>query len=496
MKARWRRIALLLLLGAWIGMGWRQALKPLPEGTRLASPICPQPVDAVTFIPDITAADAFGRAAVSQGIFDAVLGVVRGAHRFIVLDYGGFGGEAGEPTPQRRIAAELTDALLERRRAEPALKVLFITDPSNERFGTARSPELQRLRAAGVDVVLTDLDRLRDPNFVYSSFWRLVLRWWDREGGPLGVDTRRLNFKASDRRLILADDGRGGLTAVVGSATPRDSESAWSNVAARLGGGALPALLESELAVARFSGWRGESAAFAEARIAPQPPCAAPAADLAAAGSAAGGSDSALPEAVARVQFLTEGAIGSELLARLDATLRGDSVDVAMFHLAAREVVDSLLAAARRGVSVRLLLDPNEGSTSGGTSGLPNQPVAAELVARSGGAIRVRWYRTHGERFHAAVVMIYGTQRMWLMLGSAQLTRRSLGDYNLVADVAVEVALGSALTQQAQQYFDTLWANRASLGIEYTADFAVFADPAQSDYWLGRLLEGSGFSTF
>ena len=32
------------------------------------------------------------------------------------------------------------------------------------------------------------------------------------------------------------------------------------------------------------------------------------------------------------------------------------------------------------------------------------------------------------------------------------------------------------LRQQAQGYFDTLWSNRAALGIEYTADFAAFAD--------------------
>jgi phosphatidylserine/phosphatidylglycerophosphate/cardiolipin synthase-like enzyme len=492
MKARWRRIAMLLLLAAWIGIGCRQALKPLPAGTHLASAVCAQPADKVSFIADITAADAFGRAAVSQGIFDAVLGVVRGARRFIVLDYGGFGADARELSSQRRIAAELADALLERRRAQPDLRVLFITDPSSESFGAARSPELQLLRAAGIEVVLTDLDRLRDSNLAYSSLWRLALRWWDPPAGPLGVDTRRLNFKASDRRLIVADDGQGGLIAVVGSANPRDSESAWSNVAARVAGGALPALLESELAVAHFSGWQGDGPAFEGAGAAPRSPgCAAP-----AAGSAGAGAADALPDELARVQFLTEGAIGSELLAHLDETLRGDSIDVTMFHLAERDAVESLLAAARRGVSVRLLLDPNDGPTSGGASGLPNQPVASELVARSGGAIRVRWYRTHGERFHSAMVMIYSAQRLWLMLGSAQLTRRSLCDYNLVADVAVEVARGSGLAQQAQQYFDTLWANRASLGIEYSADFAVFANPSQSDYWLARLMEGSGFSAF
>jgi phosphatidylserine/phosphatidylglycerophosphate/cardiolipin synthase-like enzyme len=497
MKARWPRIAGVGLLAAWIGVAGWQAAKPLPQGVHVASPICRASADQVAFIADITAADAFGRAAVSQGIFDAVLEVVRGARHFIVLDYSGFDADATDAAaagaaPQRHIAAELTDALLERRRTQPDLAVLFITDPANERYGAARSVELQLLRAAGVEVVLTELDRLRDSNLAYSSLWRLALRWWDPPSGPLGVESRRLNFKADGRRLIIADDGRGGLTAVIGSATPRDSESLWSNVAVRLGGGALVTLLKSELAVARFSGWAGRSEPFLAVQAAPAP---APS-DCAAAAGAAAGSSAELSGSDARVQLLTEGATREGLLARLDATGRGESIDVAMFHLAERAVVESLLAAARRGVSVRVILDPDAAAPSGTAASIPNQPVASELVARSAGAIRLRWYRTHGERFHDSLVMIYGPRRLWLTLGSAQLTRRSLSDYNLEANVALEVARNSVLAQQALEYFDTLWGNRAALGIEYSADFAVFADPAQSDYWLGRLMEGTGLSAF
>jgi phosphatidylserine/phosphatidylglycerophosphate/cardiolipin synthase-like enzyme len=196
------------------------------------------------------------------------------------------------------------------------------------------------------------------------------------------------------------------------------------------------------------------------------------------------------------VQLLTEGAIRTALLVRLDATNATDSVDAALLHLADRGVVEALLAAARRGVSVRLILDPNETTTRGGIEGVPNQPAASELVSRSGGAIRVRWYRTHGEHFHGALLMVYGAQRLWLTAGSAQLTRRSLGDYNLEANAAIELARSAPLAQQALQYFDTLWGNRAALGIEYTADFAVFANPAQSDYWLYRVMEGTGVSAF
>src|SRR5262249_20545780 len=156
----------------------------LPPGMRVASAACSAPAEDVAFIADITAADAWGRPAVSQGIFDAVFGVVRSARRFIVLDYSLFGASGGGAAPQRRIAAELTDAVLERRRSLPALAVLFITDPASESYGAARSPELRLLRAAGVDVVVTDLDQLRDSNLLYSSLWRLFLRWWDTPSGP------------------------------------------------------------------------------------------------------------------------------------------------------------------------------------------------------------------------------------------------------------------------------------------------------------------------
>lgn len=481
-----RRLLTLGVVAAWIATAWWQAHKPLPAGTHVASAVCAVPADEVSFIADITAADAWGRAVVSQGIFDQVLDVVRRARRFIVLDYSLFAGTAAGSAPQRRIAAELSDALLARRQALPDLKVLFITDPVNEDYGAAPSPELQLLRAGGVDVVLTDLDALRDSNLPYSSLWRLALRWWDTPASPLGVGTRRLNFKADDRKVLIADDGRGGLAAVVASANPYDGESAWSNAGARVSGASLAALLASELAVARFSGWRERAEPYSPAPAAASGPAPGCAADT-AAGLAAGGS--------ARVQVLTEGAIRAALLEHVAAAARGDSIDVAMFYLADSGVSEALLAAARRGVGVRLILDPNQNATTD-SSGMPNQPVASELVARGGGALHVRWYRTHGERFHDSMVMIYGRERLWLTLGSANLTRRALSDYNLEANVAIEVARSAPLAQQTLGYFDTLWSNRAALGIEYTADFAVFANPAQSAYWLCRLMEGVGLSSF
>jgi phosphatidylserine/phosphatidylglycerophosphate/cardiolipin synthase-like enzyme len=492
MKVRipWHRLVTLGVFATWLAVAWWHTHKPLPPGTHVSSPVCMLPIAAPLFIADTTTADAFGRPLVSQGIFDAVLAVIAHAQRFIVLDYTVVGGAADVAAPQRRVAGALTEALLARTREQPDIAILFVTDPASESYGAVPSDPLQLLRAAGVEVVTTDLNRLRDSNFAYSSLWRLALRWWDSPSGPFGIGTRQLNFKANDRKLIIADEPGGDLTAIVGSANPSDAESAWSNVAVRVQGPALRALLESELEIARFSGWRGRSEAYGGGARAATPP------ECPAAGAAALPAPPAIPEGSAAVQLLTEGAIRTALLARLDATTAGDSIDAALEYLADRGVVESLLAAARRHVSVRLILDPNEGAMRGGAAGIPNQPVASELVSRSDGSIRVRWYRTHGERFHPALLLVYGAQRLWLSAGSAQLTRRNLEDYNLEANAAIELARAAPLAQQALQYFDTLWANRAAPGIEYTADFAVFANPAQVDYWLYRLMEGSGLSAF
>lgn len=430
------------------------------------------------FLADVTAADAFGQPVMSQQIFDATLALIATSRDLLVLDYFLF---------DRR---ELRDALLARKQAAPELPILVLVDPINSAYGPQQPPDLAALQAAGIEVVTTNLDPLRDSNALYSAAWRLLLKGWltptdagslpnllDARGPPVSVGAyaRLLNLKANHRKLVLTGDGRGGLRGLLTSANPHAASSAHSNVGLALSGPALLPLLDSELAIARFSGWRG--------RLPRPTSLAAPA----AAGP--------LNEPATAV-VLTEGAIRDALLARLESTHAPASVDIAQFYLSDRPVIRSLLAAARRGVTVRVLLDPNKDAFGHEKSGLPNRQVAAELVAASDGAIRVRWYRTHGEQFHAKLVAIQQQDRSWISLGSANLTRRNLGDFNLEANVIVEVPARSALAQDVAHWFERLWTNRAVGGIEYTADVDVYADPSQGRYWLYRFLEASGLSTF
>jgi len=517
----WRRIALTVIAIAWAATSFWGATRPLPPGTHVDSAWYAVPIANVSFIPDVTSADAYGRAVVSQGIFDQVLKVVRSARHFIVLDYflfndQGLSNDQGAPgtaatsgPPLRAISGELRDALIEQRRLYPDIRILLVTDPINEVYGGVPSRDLILLRAAGVDVAATNLNALRDSNPIYSGLWRLGISWWDGKGtgegwlpNPLdesdapitfGAWAKLINFKANHRKVIVADDGHDGLVGVVASANPHDASSAHSNIAAKVAGPALLPLLRSEMDIARFSGWKGTIAVPQD----PQgpPPSRAPAAASAPAPGALGDAD-VVGGRAARVKVITEGAILEELREKIAAAGKGDSIDIAMFYLADRTIIESLLDASSRGAAIRLILDPNKDAFGHEKAGIPNRPAASELVSASDGGIHVRWYRTHGEQFHTKLVMIYGSQRLWMTLGSANLTRRNLGDYNLEANLAIEVSRNSTLAEQASEYFDNLWSNRAGIGIEYTTDFAAYADPAQSRYWLYRLMEGTGLSTF
>jgi hypothetical protein len=327
----------------------------------------------------------------------------------------------------------------------------------------------------------------------YSGLWRLLFAWWLKPGvhggwgNPLDADGPSLplsallrlpNFKAAHRKVLVTGDGAGSLRGIVSSGNPHDAGSAHSNVALALRGEALRALLDSELAIAGFSGWQGEPELRAAIDI--------------ARGDVANAPPPAAPN---RVSIATEGAIRDALLAALGKAQAGDEVDIAQFYLSERRTIGALLEAADRGAAVRVLLDPNKDAFGFEKSGLPNRMVASELVAASDGAIKLHWYRTHGEQFHVKLAAIRHGEELWLTVGSANFTRRNLNDYNLEANIIVRAPRGGALDHTVLNWFETLWQNRPGR-IEYTTDADLYADPSIGRYWLYRFMEATGLSSF
>lgn len=476
------------LLAVWAGVGTWNTVKPMPAGTNVSTSAAIVAAGDVQFLYDLTRADPKGEPLYEQRIFDELFRIVDEARSFIVADFFLVNELMGAANAAHRpLSRELADRLLARKRAAPNLSILLLTDPINDVYGGAPSPLLDELRKAGIDVVVTDLNRLRDSNPLYSSLWRLALQWWgnSESGGRLvnpltsdasGVTLRSwlalLNFKANHRKLIVADREDSSLVALVTSANPHDASSAHSNVALRFSGALAGDIVASEMAVARFSGWRGHIYAAA------------------AEGAAPADRDSVA------LSFITEEAIRRHLIEAVGSTRDGDTVRIATFYFSDRTVMRALLEAAARGVLVRVILDPNRDAFGRQKDGVPNRPVANELVTRSNERIEVRWYRTHGEQFHTKMALIRHGDRFVASLGSANLTRRNIGNYNLEANIAVDTAADSALAVEMMAYFDRLWNNDGPPGTEYTAAFGAYRDTDNGRYWRYRLMEATGLSTF
>ncbi len=373
----WRRPALavfaLLLIATVAATTTHHLHKPLPPGLDFDSG--PLPVTEVRYLADRTWIDANGEQQLTHSIFDEILDLIAAAEELLVLDlflFNDFAG--GDATPHRALSRELTDALLQRRRERPNLEIVFITDPFNTFYGSLESEYLRSLEDAGVRVILTDLDALRDPNPAWSGLWRLCCRRLGNHSGggwlpsPVGGEPvtlrsylRVLNFKANHRKAVVARTSA-GWEGLVTSANPHDASSRHDNVALRFSGQAALALLASEEAVAAFSG--------AEAAI-EAPPWMAETPD---------GGDA--------MRILTESRIRDAAQALLDGASPGDRVDIAMFYFSHRGLVQAVLAAHRRGVQVRVLLDPNRDAFGREKDGVPNRQVAGELH-RAG--VPLRW---------------------------------------------------------------------------------------------------------
>ena len=156
------------------------------------------------------------------------------------------------------------------------------------------------------------------------------------------------------------------------------------------------------------------------------------------------GGQRAWPHRITRahVQVLTEGEIRAVdraqfRAARASATASTSRCSIYPNATSSRRCWRRRSAGSR----VRVILDPNKDAFGRTKNGIPNRSVATELAAASDGAIKVRWFRTHGEQFHTKLVAMRSATEFWFTLGSANLTRRNLENFNLEANVAASVPL-------------------------------------------------------
>ena len=470
------------LLACYLAMAVYQACKPLPAGIGQDFPV--RSANDVALLTDVTYVDETGARRSDQHVFDEALRMIGQARRVVVVDmflFNDFSGANAAP-PLRALSAELTQALIERKRAVPGLQAILITDPINTLYGGMRSKHLDTLRAAGIDVVVTDLARLRAPNPAWSGLWQLCCRWAgnDPDGGWLrspfgqGKATLRsylalLNLNANHRKTLVVDSGD-GWAGLVASANPHDGSSAHGNVALRFSGAAALDLLRSEHAVVTMSG-AGWPLALDPAQPAQPLPAGA---------------------AEAQVQILTEGRIRDALLGSVTAAKEGDRLDIAVFYLSHRALIEAVVAARTRGARIRVLLDPNEDAFGRKKNGIPNRQAALELHQAG---VPVRWCDTHGEQCHAKLLLRRSADgKAELIAGSANYTRRNLDNYNLESSARLLAPSASPAIDQAGAYFEQSWSNGGGRSI--SLPYSAYEDRSRWHYWRYRFTEATGLSSF
>ncbi|WP_152630405.1 phospholipase D family protein [Acinetobacter ursingii] len=478
-KLNWsgrRYVALIagVLALSYIASAIYHVYKPLPDGLNFTGKLRHA---EVKFLSDQTYVNAQGQQQQDHQIFDEILNLIHQAKTTIVLDMFLFNSETGESKlTQRPLTQQLTQALIQKRHESPNVEITLITDPINSVYGGILPEHYRQLRQAGIDIIETNLTPLRASNPTWSGLWYLCCQdlgnnpekgWLPNPFGKEKITLRSYlqlaNFKANHRKTLVVDTDD-GWKSLVTSANPHDGSSRHSNVALLVSGPTAMDLLKTEQSVAQMSAGSSPMMVMGEINASDQAP---------------------------QVQVLTEAAIYHAVVDLLQTAKANDQIDLAMFYLSERQIVNDLKAAQKRGVKLRVLLDPNKDAFGRQKNGIPNRQVASELHAAG---VPVRWCDTHGEQCHSKMIIKSNPTQAEMILGSANFTARNLKNYNLETDMLVQAQRQDAVFQDAERYFNTAWSNLN--GRQMSVDYSKYADESKLKYWTYRFMEWSGLSTF
>jgi phosphatidylserine/phosphatidylglycerophosphate/cardiolipin synthase-like enzyme len=487
--------------------------KKVALGTNLASPACT--VGEVRLLLDRTFLDPISKERISrQVIFDTLLDEIRTADRYLILDFflwndWTIGLHSNEQ--MRPLAQELLKALQEKKKQDPQMPILFITDPINRFYSKGDLIQDKAWRDLGIPIVFTDLSYLPESNRIYVplvQFWARLFSWFNLgdyrlpfanplqpKASPftLGQWNQLLHFKANHRKVLIAGRSSEPARMMVSSLNPSDGSARNSNAGLLVTGALARYAARSEIEIARWSIENANNCTTlsreAMIKLLNKLESHIPELEFQELAEAKGPS----------ILWLSEGAIHKAYLDAIDSSVKGDAIDLALFYLSDRAIIKALIKAANRGVRIRCLLDLNHDAFGRQKSGIPNHPVAAELHnaldETAEGSIEIRWAVTHGEQFHAKVFRLRGTHVDLLSMGSANWTRRNLANNNLEANVLLHNA--RTVGAQWDHYFNSIWRNTngANESKAYEEN-AIRGWRLFWQTWLYRFQEWSGLSTF
>ncbi len=410
-------------------------------------------------------------------IFDKEMALIKEAQRFLIIDCFLFNDEYNKGDisyPQQ--VKEMTDILIDKKTATD-IPIVFITDPLNNFYGAYTQEHIQRLIDGGINVIVTDHDKMRDSNPLFSGLYRFYIKWFDvsqngfipnffeKDGPKVSISSifRLMNFKGNHRKVYINEN-----EAIISSSNPHDPSAFHSNVAVRFSGKGMNDLIKSEKAVAEFSGGTFPDVEFIE--------------------------NISFRDTTISMKILTEKAIFDTLKGNIKQTSEGDKINIAMFYLSDMKILSLLSKASQRGVKINIIADSNKDAFGLEKNGNPNRSALSQLDDENEN-INVRWYNTHGEQFHTKMATFFYNKddETKLILGSANFTRRNLRGYNLETDVEIVVSTNHELSKTLEEYFNKLWNNE---GAEYTLPLSDYHEDRKFMEILWKLQEFTGLCTW
>lgn len=471
-KKTYKWLILLVFLGIILSIGMYQRFKPLPAGLSFEGDV--HYTDQVDFLVDLTYEKNNGKMTSEQEIFEEVFNIIKKAKEVIVVDMFLFNSYTDQERDFPDLSGKLTEALIDQKQLYPDLQIVFITDPINTGYYSYEEEHIQLLEKHGIEVVLTNLSKLRDSNKVYSSAWRLLFQPFGQNGrgwlpNPFASEAPDLtlrsylalfNVKANHRKVVITENN-----ALVASANPHNESGFASNIAFKVSGEIIKDMMKAEQAVIDYSGGKTQL-------------------HIPNVGSQQDGDIA--------VQYLTEGKILKHLLHEINKTEKDDTIWIGMFYIANRGVIDGLHEATERGVAVHLILDPNKVAFGNQKTGLPNVPVASELKQNED--LSIRWYHAEEDQYHTKLMYIKKAEESVVIGGSANYTTRNLDDLNLENNIKITAKKDAQVMQEVEDYFVRLWENKDGLfTLDYEANEDGLTPLLKTTYWLQKL---TGFTTY
>ena len=439
-----------------------------PPGTNLSSDFRDADCE---FLYDLTYLKD-GKRIHEKRIFKREMELIKNAQDFLMLDFFLFNDEYPDSMDFPSQVEEMTDLLIAKKKENPNMPILFVTDPINNFYGAYEEDNLKRLRENGIEVVVTDLNKMRDSNALVSGIYRAYLQWFGTSGGGWiknffdkdadKVNIRSIlklaNFKGNHRKVLISEK-----EALVASANPHDPSAHHSNVAMVFHGKSMEDLIRSESIF--FDKLPDVIENFkAEEVTSPY-----------------------------KLKVITEGKIYDEISKNIRESKEGYEINLGIFYISEFRILRELGEAAKRGVDVKIIADLNKDAFGLEKNGSPNRPALSQLK-EDYPDINIRWYQTSGEQFHTKFIYFdFKDKDPLAILGSANYTRRNLDNYNLETNLAVEMKKDSSMAGEMKDYYARIWNNEDG---DYTLPIEDFYESRFIMRILWKIQEKTGLCTW